>query len=371
MLSCLLVAVSDGLRISSSDRLRDDCSVPNKMIPAVHHLHSKQAWERANQVFQFNLTQKSLLVDAPKLFCATWVKPTEDGPLESWVSEIHRMHEGCDGGGVFSNFESLEMGITKTVDGPGGKNAHSMIGFLSIYRHLANDALAKKYDWFMILESDHFIQPLLWKQAFATETASDTRRMPNGAVLVKLENVFAVNQAMLQEMKKQEATLGKVVETGCPAWAPWTQCTDCNNHGNCQADVSTPLIPATMKEGTATFYDAGNHGNTFLYFSELLRQPCASLYIEMQNTCAQSLRTVTGHCENWNNPEYQVDWIQQVASKSHQSASLVKAQEAQAYTLEDRYTRTQDIVKKTLEDVAMGKIELTPRQEEALSMMLY
>merc|ERR1712083_850454 len=59
----------------------------------------------------------------------------------------------------------------------------------------------------------------------------------------------------------------------CPRWAPWA--VEGSNRRNCQADITTRLIPAIMREGSAQLVE--------MHFSLLNRLNCASgnYYIEM------------------------------------------------------------------------------------------
>merc|ERR1719203_2341994 len=64
----------------------------------------------------------------------------------------------CDGWALFSNFDDPSRNITKAHSGPTGGNNQSAIQFHSVYDKLVRDASMDKYDWFIELESDHFVR---------------------------------------------------------------------------------------------------------------------------------------------------------------------------------------------------------------------
>lgn len=214
----------------------------------IHHLRNKEAFAIGNQILDQENSSAT-----PRVFCYAFVMPPEDGGPEAQVKEIRNMLGHCDGSALFSNYNDSILGITKAHDGRTGGNAHSSVQFLSVYELLAHsDDLQDRYDWFVDLESDHFVRSKLMKPLLARQNARQ-------AIMLTNMNVRVLSSGLLREMKRQWDVVGKRRGDRCPKWA--------EHPVNCQGDVTLSMLPAIMEEGTArhallggTFFDLGRLG---------------------------------------------------------------------------------------------------------------
>lgn len=211
-----------------------------------------------------NLMSKGILEDDPNnlsLFCFAWTpRRTEDDVM---LPEVRKQYTACDGYAFFSDqaldnetdFVKVAVPLQSTPREDSKWLYHkNMIGLIPSWKHLLDSRVDEQYDWIINAELDHFMRPSKVRLGIASylrtlQNGSEDKQYLEKPMMLMWGNAFVFNRQMVQEMRKQWASLGKVRKDGCPEWSE-----------RCEQDMAYPIMAQNVMNPSISAFGSSGCG---------------------------------------------------------------------------------------------------------------
>ncbi|CAE8634903.1 unnamed protein product, partial [Polarella glacialis] len=274
-----------------------------RSVPIIHHLHQASEHALARELldndddplyshccsrggfFASSGSGGGGFASSRSLFCFAWTPRRHQD--EGVVQEVRRQQAKCDGYLFFTDKENgkpdepdfMKVEVPRQNvprDHPQWLYHRYMAGLMPAWSHIFESGLADKHDWFINTEFDHFLSPnrtraniAAWLQILRRGSAQEQAyAYVDNPLMLMWGNAYAFNKKLVQAMREQWSTLGRVASrdgesgeeeakaVGCPLFmkgrSEWP--------GSCSQDVIYPTLAWNILRPTVKVANPGAPG---------------------------------------------------------------------------------------------------------------